>query len=379
MSRRNRMIWGTAGGLAVLAIILTAALFLKEKETEDTLTESQEEIVEQKEKRQKNKKLRKEEAEEGRADTGASLVVTGDVLLNGDVLENYKNQGVEGILDEEMLGAVRDADLTVINEEFPFSSRGTQAPDKQFTFRTDPAYVRAFREMGVDMVTLANNHVLDYGEEALTDTMNSLDEAGILYAGAGCDKERAAQVQIVEKRGIKIGMLAASRVIPVPSWNVQNREPGVFCTYDPALLLEAIGKAKKECDYLLVYVHWGIERSTEPEDYQKTMARQYIDAGADAVIGSHPHVLQGIEFYEGKPICYSLGNFIFNREIGQTMAVRLEVKTGETKKLQILPASAANAKTGLLKGQEAERIYRTLEGISTGIRIDADGVVSESK
>ena len=178
---------------------------------------------------------------------------------------------------------------------------------------------------------------------------------------------------------MKIGLLAASRVIPVPSWNIENHQPGVFCTYDPGLLLGEIEKAKENCDYLCVYVHWGIERNTTPEDYQKSMAKQYIDAGADAVIGSHPHVLQGIEFYQGKPIFYSLGNFIFNQDIASTMAVQIEIDKEGGNEISLIPASASGAKTESLGEEENQRFYRELEELSFGVSIDEEGRVLQGQ
>lgn len=308
-----------------------------------------------------------------------SLIFTGDVLLSNYVLNQYKSLGIEGVLDAGLLRELQAADVTVINQEFPFSTRGEPAEDKQFTFRVDPSYVSILKEMGVDMAAVANNHILDYGEDALLDTFDTLEGAGILYAGGGTDKERAMQLQVMEVNGVRVGMLAASRVIPDIFWNIENRQPGVLCTYDPALLLGAIEKAKESCDYLFVYVHWGIERNTTPEEYQKNLARQYIDAGADAVIGSHPHVLQGIEFYQGKPVFYSLGNFLFNQTIEKTMAVRFEVDGEKNVSIRLLPASASNARTGLIDDTAKKDFYRELEELSYGIHIGEDGTVSEKK
>lgn len=376
MSRRNKMIWGLTGMLAVIALILGAALFRKQ---ENMSRETAAETV--REKGEENKEIETEKKrEQGEEETAepqnASVVFTGDVLLSNYVLNNYENQGIERILDTGLLEELKSADVTVINEEFPFSTRGVQAEDKQFTFRVDPSHVSILKEMGVDMAAVANNHILDYGEDALTDTLDTLEQAGILYAGAGADKERAMQLQVMEVNGIRIGMLAVSRVIPEISWNIENRQPGVLCTYDPALLLGAIDKAKESCDYLFVYVHWGIERNTTPEEYQKNLARQYIDAGADAVIGAHPHVLQGIEFYQGKPVFYSLGNFIFNQTIEKTMAVRFQVDEEKNVSIRLLPASASNAKTGLIDDSQTQAFYRELEEISYGIHIQEDGSVS---
>lgn len=125
---------------------------------------------------------------------------------------------------------------------------------------------------------------------------------------------------------------------------------------------------------MIVYVHWGIERNTTPEAYQKEMARQYIDAGADAVIGSHPHVLQGIEFYQGKPIVYSLGNFIFSNRDYETMLAELTLAE-EGVELRVHPCWSSKNQMGLA-GQK-EDFYRRMEGLSFGVRIEEDGRVVE--
>ena len=306
-----------------------------------------------------------------------TLLFTGDVLLSDYVLNNYNSRGIEGVLSPELLSELRNADITVINNEFPFSTRGTQAPDKQFTFRVDPKYVNVLTDMGVDIVTLANNHVLDFGPDALQDTFDTLDQAGIAYMGAGNDPSRAEALITKQAGGKTYGFLAASRVIPVVSWDVQNSSPGVFTTYDPTRLLAAIRDAKKDCDFLTIFVHWGIEREEYPQDYQVTMAKQYIDAGADLVIGSHPHVLQGISYYNERPIFYSLGNFIFNRDIPKTAAVKVTI-TGDTAPvIHLLAGTAANARTITCEGGQKTDIYNYLESISTGISIDANGILSQ--
>ena len=227
----------------------------------------------------------------------------------------------------------------------------------------------------MDIVTLANNHALDYGAEALTDTFEALEHAQIAYVGAGADIERAMQPGIIQAGGQNYGFLAASRVIPVTDWDVENQQPGMLCTYDSKRLREAIKKAKEMCEFLTVYVHWGIEKSDVPEEYQRQLAREYIDAGADLVIGAHPHVLQGIEYYQGKPIVYSLGNYIFNQEIASTVLLKVRVTPEQQPVLQLLPASASGAKTQEMSGSEAEELYRYMESISVGVEIDADGVV----
>lgn len=303
------------------------------------------------------------------------LVFSGDILLSSYVLNNYETSGISGVLSEELLGEMQNADLTMVNEEFPFSTRGTQAQDKQFTFRIDPSYVKLFQEMGIDVVTVANNHALDYGTEALSDTFQTLDEAGIAYVGAGDSKERAAQPYVTELGGKTFGFLAASRVIPEVSWNIENQQPGMLCTYDSTQLCEAIRKAKENCDYVVVYVHWGIERENTPQDYQRQLGKAYIDAGADMVIGSHPHVLQGIEYYNGKPIVYSLGNYIFNQEIGSTLLLKATVTPENETTLQLIPAYASGAKTQKMNEADSAELYQFMEEISFDVIVGADGKV----
>ena len=306
-----------------------------------------------------------------------TLLFTGDVLLSDYVLNNYDHSGIEGVLSPELLEELRNSDVTVINNEFPFSTRGSQAPDKQYTFRVNPKYISILSEMGVDIAGIANNHVLDFGPDALLDTFATLDQANIDYMGAGNDLARASALITKEIGGQTFGFLAASRVIPVVSWDIKNASPGVFTTYDPTILLSCIQAAKESCDYLTVFVHWGIERDAYPQDYQVTMAKQYIDAGADLVIGSHPHVLQGISYYKNKPICYSLGNFIFNRDIPKTAAVKVTIDGKNEPEIRLLAATASGARTVLCDDPEKTEIYDYIESISSGITISEDGVVSQ--
>lgn len=307
-----------------------------------------------------------------------SILFTGDVLFSQYVLDNESASGVDGIISDDLQLELQQADITMINEEFPFSTRGTQAEDKQYTFRVDPKKIEVFKTLGIDIVTLANNHCLDFGTEALTDSFKTLDGAGIKYVGAGDSLERAKQLEIIDIKGTKVGFLAASRVIPEVSWNIENQTPGVFCTYDSTLLVNEIKESKKKCDYTVVYVHWGIERNNTPEEYQRQLAKEYIDAGADIIVGSHPHVLQGIEYYKGKPIIYSLGNFIFGRTIEKTAALKVTVDANKESQLQIIPCSATNAYTVELENQSALDLFDYMEEISYNVTLDETGRVKSN-
>lgn len=304
-----------------------------------------------------------------------TMFFTGDVMLE-NVMGRYDERGINGIISKYLQEEMVNADMTMINNEFPFSTRGEQAPDKQFTFRVHPRYVSALQDMGVDVASLANNHALDFGPDALSDSFTTLDEAGIPYVGAGETKERAEDAVFVEANGRKVGVLSASRVIPVHTWNIINSQPGLFCTYDSDRLVERIKEIETECDYVVVFVHWGIERNAIPEEYQRVLAHQYIDAGVDLVVGNHTHVPQGIEYYKGVPIVYCLGNYIFNPNMVDTYALKAVWSEAGTTQLQVIPVDTRDLLTAELSGDEQQAFYRYLESISAGISIDDNGMVT---
>ena len=313
--------------------------------------------------------------EEAPVDLTTNIVFTGDVELSEYVQANYDSQGIAGVASADIQALLNDATFTMINNEFCYSERGQQAPDKQYTFRVNPTYVTILNDLGVDIAGLANNHVLDYGHDALTDTFTTLTDAGIEYTGAGNSLEEASKLIIkTDDKGRTYGFLAASHVIPVGSWNVLNSQPGEFCFYDETDLLNAITAADSQVDYLFVMVHWGVEHTTELEDYQINDGHKMIDAGADAVIGMHSHCLQPVEFYNGKPIFYSLGNFIFNQTIksGGGGAVQFSIDENDAISYRIIPISASNAVTEIDAAG-----YSYVESISSNVAVDDSGYISE--
>ena len=334
----------------------------------------------------------------GNADSGSdtgnpsgstSIIFTGDVNLNQPILSNYDASGVNGILSSDLQSILKSADILMINNEFSFSTRGEAMAGKEYTFRVPPTYVSILTDMGVDVAGVANNHALDYGKDAYSDTLSTLHNAGIPTVGGGNSYNEAAAPAVFKKNGETFAILAASRVIPSGSWNIDNSTPGMLTTYDPNELIKEIKKAKASYDHVLVEVHWGVEYHDHPEDYQVDFAHKYIDAGADAVIGMHPHVLQGIEFYNGKPIFYSLGNFMFFKNSSPLAAVKLDISK-DSISCHIIPAYAKNSKTYLAQGadptsksasgsSQAESVYSYIKSISSGISIDSSGSVTSAQ
>lgn len=319
----------------------------------------------------------KEDAEdEASLETGnetISILLGGDVNLNR-FQEGYQSKGITFMISKEYADIMKNADFTMVNQEFPFSTRGEAMQDKTYTFREDPALVSVLHDMGIDMVSLANNHILDYGRDALEDTLVTLEQANIPYAGAGRNLEEAKALKVFEVKGRKLGVLCASRVIPASDWNAASNISGVFTTYEPAALNSAIAEAKSQCDLVLVYVHWGIERNPMPEDYQKELAKQYIDNGADMVIGAHPHIWQGLEFYKGKPIAYSLGNLIFSNT-SETALLQIDIDGENNISLTVLPLIRSGYQ--LVSHTDKQQFLKNIQDISFGVVIGEDGKVSE--
>lgn len=307
---------------------------------------------------------------------GATLAFVGDICLQNATISAYNQGGLYGLITDELVNRLTKADLSMANQEFTFSNRGTPMKDKQYTFRADPKYVQVLNQLGLDVVTLANNHALDYGIDALRDSFTTLDDANISYVGAGETLDRAKQIEYKEVNGIRFAFIGASRVIPVGGWNATNTKPGMLTTYDPTLALKQIQLAEETADYTIIYVHWGLERKEYPEQYQKNMAKQYIDAGADFVVGSHSHCMQGIEYYKGKPIVYSLGNFIFNRTIQQTALLELTLDEQLHPTLKLTPCFAKNAFTDLIRDpNKVEQFFEYMTEISFGVQVNKEGYI----
>lgn len=315
-----------------------------------------------------------------------TICFSGDVSLADDAvtIKQWKNSGqdLSKCISPELLEIMNAADVMCINNEFTFSTRGEPMEGKAYTFRANPERVALLLEMGVDLALLANNHVFDYGKESILDTFDTLETAGIAYFGAGRNLEEAMKPYYVEIDGITIAFVAASRAEKNKMTpQATETEPGILRCYDTELFVDVIKEADANADIVLACVHWGTEYSTVLEEVQLTTGKLYLDAGADAIIGSHSHCLQGMEFYDGKPIIYSLGNFWFNRKSLDTMLLELRI-TGERENPQIevavIPALQENYCTTILNEQEArEELYEYLESISINVEIDENGNVKE--
>lgn len=310
-------------------------------------------------------------------DDNIVLSFVGDISLadNFDIMPYYdsRGQGVYGILDKDIVDIMKNSDIMTANNEFAVSDRGTKI-SKLYNFRANPKRLSIYEEMGVDMVSIANNHVYDYGEEAFLDTIKYLKEYGIGYAGGGSNIEEASSAFYYVVNGYKISFLSSSRAeknVVTPS--ATDTSSGIFWCYDNGLLLKRIKEEKEKSDYVVLLIHWGKEDSSTLEEVQLSTGKNYVDAGADMVIGSHAHVLQGMEIYNNKLIAYNLGDFIFNRETKDTGILSVTISNVGDMKYKFTPCRQNNYKTSLLSGDNKKKVIEKISNYSINTVFDDDG------
>ncbi|GAA1265787.1 hypothetical protein GCM10009609_31190 [Pseudonocardia aurantiaca] len=234
---------------------------------------------------------------------------TGDVSLDPGYIPALRANGYEhpwSGLD----GLFAEDDLTIVNLECPVSTRGTILP-KAFNFRCDPAALPAARAAGVDVANLANNHVLDYGADALLDSISHAQTAGIAPVGVGSHRDAAIAPAVLERAGWRIAVLGFGGVIPAPDWLATSRSPGMASGDDVGEMVAAVRAAAAVADLVFVSIHWGAELEAAPQPGDVARAEAMIDAGADGIFGHHAHRLQHLSTYHDRPIAWGLGNFVW--------------------------------------------------------------------
>ena len=311
----------------------------------------------------------------------ATISFVGDISLadNWYIMPKYDERGgIKGILSEKVLKIMTGSDLMVANSEFTVSNRGTKMSGKQYTFRAKPERLKIYEEMGVDLVTLANNHVYDFGKDAFLDMLDAFDKYEIPHIGAGHNLDEAKEAYYFIINGYKIAFINGTRAekyILTPG--ATETSEGVFRCYDPTNMINEIKKIKQESDFVITIMHFGKEGSHELEKEQVESAKKYIDAGSDVIIGHHAHVLQGIEFYKDKPIIYNLGDFIFNGNTEDTAIFEIKLSNNKQMEYYIYPARQKNMFTDLLEGKEKENLIKDLNSWSVNATISQDGKITQ--
>ena len=316
-------------------------------------------------------------------DDVTDLVFAGDICLTEDgyVIDHYDALGgnIDLCLSEKIMDRLNEADISMINHEYPVSTRGEALEGKYYTFRASPERESILQQLGIDIVSLANNHIYDFGADAFYDTLTALEQAKIPYVGAGADIEEASRPVYFVAGGIKIGFVSANRsekFIFTPE--AGENSPGVVRMYDTEMMNNIIKETREQCDYLIAYVHWGTEDSKYYEEYQTAIAQEFFASGADAIIGSHPHVLQGIAYVDGKPVVYSLGDFWFNGETKYTTIVDLAVTIDGLMELSVLPCIQEGYETHYISEESGQKaFYDYLRELSPEASINENGIVTD--
>lgn len=326
-------------------------------------------------------------AENINSDKKATLSFVGDIYVSPMMYEHYQAFGISGVISEKIQNIFKSVDIAAADHEYVCGDlpESYKVDYQQYTFLTPAAREGILKDFSFDVMTLANNHMMDYGTEGLASTIREIKKQGIETIGGGSDLSQAIAPYIKEINGKKIAILAATRVVPQMDWYAQKTKAGLMTTYEQTdrfqMLKDEITrlKAEEHCDIVIMYVHWGNDSDKTILGNQITLGHGYIDAGADIVIGNHTHVLQGMEFYQGKLICYGISNFLFGSYHSDTMVLTLEVDKANHIIPKMLPCSSEMFYTTEIEGEEAENMFRYIESMSKNVSISSDGIITEKR
>lgn len=296
------------------------------------------------------------------------LGLTGDVMLGRKVDERQRRRSVEAVWGD-VLGRLRNLDGLFVNLECCLSTRGRpwRRTNRPFHFRADPDWaVPALEAAGVDFASLANNHVLDFEEPALFDTLDHLDEAGIERAGAGRDEREALEPAVVEVGDLRIAAIALTD--NTPEYAAGSDSPGtarVEIDVDDSETRETVGRAlelagEHDPDLLVASLHWGPNMVVDPPEAFEEFAHWLVDRGVDLIHGHSAHVFQGVELYDGAPILYDCGDFIddyrVDRELrnDRSFLFELEIADGTIEELRLVPTEIEDCAVHLASPRTAE-------------------------
>ncbi|MBC8180807.1 CapA family protein [candidate division KSB1 bacterium] len=311
-----------------------------------------------------------------------SIAAVGDVMYGNHTISYIKKHGT-GYPFVPTGAILQNADVAFANLEAPFTDTGTKF-DKRFTFKVPPKYATGLTEAGFDVVTLANNHMLDYGIEGLANTLKMLDSIGVAHCGAGLDLKQAREPAIIERNGFRIAVLGYSLTFPQEFWATNSTGGTCYPHYD--YMQKSIQQSDSLADFTIVTFHWGSELKNYPKKYQKDYAHLAIDNGADLVLGHHPHVLQGLEIYKNRLIAYSLGNFSFasySAKATESIILKAHLSKAGLLYAKVIPVSVNNSEVAFqpkpLTGAAADIVIAHLKIFSKPLNsksiIDKDGYV----
>ena len=308
-----------------------------------------------------------------------TLAAAGDVMGDRGVATFMSAHGAPAVF-AKVKPVLEKAQLAFVNLECPISNVGSRKAGKEYTFRAPTILTEGLVSAGIDVVSMANNHVLDYGQAAFKDTLLRLNAVGVAHAGAGLNSTAAGTPALLITPAGTVAVLGFTGILP--SGFIATADQGGVSpvTSDRKKLLASIAAAAKKADFVVVSVHWGVEYTGKANSEQRSLAHQMIDAGADIVLGHHPHVIQGLEMYKDKLIAYSLGDFVFDhysRATGEAFILWVALRQEGPPVVDVLPVYVDDY-TGvpaLVTGGEADVILSRLIELSgnLGLKLVQDG------
>lgn len=259
------------------------------------------------------------------ASAAVTLTLVGDISFSRGIAKIIALRNQPNFPFEKIKAYLKNSDFVFGNLETPIIP-GRIINSREMVFRSDPGVESALKQTNFSIVSLANNHTTNFGSQGLIATINYLRAANIKYVGAGIDAHEAYQAQYLQKNKIKIAFLAFAEKDFIPPYFATKSPNGVVAIMDSSKMVPAVQLAKKNADFVIVSMHSGTEYKNQPTSTQINFARSAIDAGADFVVGQHPHVVQTMEKYRGKYIFYSLGNFVFDQKFSKDVRTPLMLK-----------------------------------------------------
>lgn len=301
------------------------------------------------------------------------ISAAGDIMLAGKWASQLKKSGYE-LPFRSVRQVLTSSDITIANLESPITIDGKEFSEKKFRFRAEPPVAAALRASGINLVTLANNHSMDFGGDALLDTLHHLNGNGVAWVGAGENLAEARKMALYTIKGKKIAFLGYSLTQPVEFFAGQNR-PGTAPGYEKWVTAD-ITSARKQADLVIVSFHWGKEATSNVQTYQRSAAHKAIEAGADVIIGHHPHILQGIERYKSGIIFFSLGNFVFaSKSTTADVSALIRMTFDDNRReAEIIPLDVLHRRVGfqpqLLTGKKGAAVIDKLQRLSKPFRTE---------
>lgn len=320
-------------------------------------------------------RLLKEDLRDMTLDTDVKISMVGDIMMAGTAEEIYARHGYNYAF-EQTRNILRRSDIVFGNLEGPLATWGPVDAGKTYSFKSKPRETAAaLKYGGFDIVSLANNHTLDYGAEGMMQTMFAIGAEGILHVGGGLNENGARQYRIIEKNGVKVAFLAYSLTLPETFWATPETPGTAYGKHEH--VVADVQAAKKEADVVLVSMHWGRESTTELRPYQESIGRAAIDAGASIIIGHHPHILQAVERYKDGIIFYSLGNFAFgsySEKVDSSVIVHAYFKDNKISQVRFWPINVRNVdvlfQSKLHERERAHNVVRHLQVLSLDRGVD---------